>query len=324
MPVKVLYKGADYTACQEGYAIKERITEALNSGIHVWVDFESPRPDEVTVLSDVFRFHPLTIEDCLHGLQRPKVDEYPGYLFMVLHAPKDTERGGCFSPSEFDIYVSEKCIVTYHADKRPGLENLYRDYCEGRCWNERSTGYILQQVMRVVLDEYFPVIDGLEGRLDAIERHVFQRPDRGLLASAFRLRRSIYAMRKSLSPQREVLNVLLRRDYPFMAPEDRAYFMDVYDHVLRLIDFSENLHELLSNAMESYLSSTSNRLNEIMKVLTIISTIMMPLSLIAGIYGMNFVHMPELRWRFGYPLVLLLMLCVTGAMLAYFHRKKWL
>jgi len=276
------------------------------------------------MLSDVFHFHPLAIEDCLHGLQRPKLDEYPGYMFVVIHAVSRDTTGGVFHPTEFDLFVSKDYIVTFHSQTMTSLDHLYKDYCQSAVWEDRSTGFLLQAILGTLVDDYFPVIENMEDRLQGIEHRIFQSPDQALLALSFRLRRSIFMVRKSLSPEREVLNGLLRRDFAFMKPEDRAYFMDVYDRILRLFDFADNLHELLSNAMESYLSSISNRLNEIMKVLTVITTIIMPLTLIAGVYGMNFVYMPEIRWLYGYPVALLSMVVVTIIMLIYFRRKDWL
>ncbi|MBE3519165.1 MAG: magnesium/cobalt transporter CorA [Firmicutes bacterium] len=356
---------------------KKRILDALSAGRPFWLDLEAPTDEEVEILREVFRFHPLAIEDCLYRLQRPKVDEYPGYLFIVLHSVSSEVRGqtaagdgpgrvggarvaggsgerrptagpgavsvrgkdtgrrlanrweagpGLFVPLETDVFVSEKFLVTFHWDRIPSLEQIYADLlaCHSAPGSLRSTGYLLQRIMRVLVDDFFPVLDRVEDHLEDIERRIFQRPSQELLAQAFSLRRTIIRIRKSLSPEREVLNALLRRDQPFMTGDDRAYFLDVYDHILRLFDHVDNLHDLLSNALDAYLSSMSNRLNEIMKVLTMISTIMMPLSLVAGIYGMNFAYMPELHWKFGYPFALLIMAVITGVMVWYFKRKGWI
>lgn len=323
MSIKVLSIGAEVALCASAEIAKRQLAESLAAGVPVWVDLEAPAADEVAILSDVFRFHPLAIEDCLHGLQRPKLDEYPGYMFAVVHAVSAETTAGTFHPTEFDLFISKDYIVTFHSQRTPSLDHLYKDYCQSAAWRDRSTGFLLQAIMGTLVDDYFPVIDDMEDRLEGIEHRIFHRPDRELLSLSFKLRRSIFMVRKSLSPEREVLNGLLRRDFVFMRPEDRAYFMDVYDRILRLFDFADNLHELLSNAMESYLSSISNRLNEIMKVLTVISTIVMPLTLIAGIYGMNFVYMPEIHWRYGYPFALLSMVVVTVIMLVYFRKKGW-
>ena len=324
MSVKVLGRGADAAVCESPEAARRKIADCVSTGVPVWVDLEAPVPDEVSLLNDVFHFHPLAIDDCLHGLQRPKIDEYPGYLFLVIHAVSGESKSGIFHPAEFCIFISREYVVTFHSQRVESLDHLYKDYCEGGVWQDRSTGFLLQAILRVLVDDLFPVIDSMEDQLEGIERRIFEKPDQALLSLSFRLRRSIFMLRKSMSPEREVLNGLLRREYPFMTPDDRAYFMDVYDHILRLFDYADNLHELLSNAMESYLSSVSNHLNEIMKVLTVFTTIMMPLTVITGIYGMNFAFMPELRSPYGYPVILLSMAVVTGIMLAYFRRKGWL
>ncbi len=319
----MLYRGADPAVCHNPQEATRVISRCLAAGIPVWADFELPSQEEVALLSDLFHFHPLAIEDCLSGLQRPKVDEYPDYLFLVVHAVSKETTGGIFHPSGFSVFVSRQYVISLHSEELPSLAQLNRDYCESAVWQHRSTGFLLQAILGTLVDGYFPVIDDMEDELEGIEHRIFQGPDQDLLALSFRLRRSIFLVRKSLSPEREVLNGLLRREYAFMVPEDRAYFMDVYDRILRLFDFADNLHELLSNAMESYLSSISNRLNEVMKVLTVISTIFLPLTLIAGIYGMNFRFMPELSWRYGYPTVLTSMVAVTAIMLAYFRKKGW-
>lgn len=324
MSVKVLYRGAAPVVCESAEVAKQGIQDALSRGIPIWVDFESPSADEALILSDLFHFHPLAIEDCLHGLQRPKLDEYPGYLFLVVHTAGKEPKSGVFRPSEFDIFVAKEFVVTFHSQRLDSLDHLFKDYCQAEVWRDRSTGFLLQAILRLLVDDFFPIIDRMEDQLEGVEHRIFQRPDQALLSLSFRLRRSIFAVRKSMSPEREVLNGLLRRDYPFITPDDRAYFMDVYDHILRLFDYADNLHELLSNAMESYLSTVSNRLNEIMKVLTVFSTIMMPLTVITGIYGMNFRYMPELGWPYGYPAVLFTMVIVTVVMLRYFRKKGWI
>lgn len=324
MSVKVLYRGAAPVVCESAEMARQGIKESLVKGIPTWVDLESPSPEEVLILSDLFHFHPLAIEDCLHGLQRPKLDEYPGYVFLVVHTAAREPKSGIFKPSEFDIFVSKDFVVTFHSQRIESLDHLFKDFCQAEVWRDRSTGFLLQAILRLLVDGLFPIIDHMEDQLEGIEHRIFQKPDQALLSLSFRLRRGIFLLRKSMSPEREVLNGLLRRDYGFITADDRAYFMDVYDHILRLFDYADNLHELLSNAMESYLSTVSNRLNEVMKVLTVFTTIMMPLTVITGIYGMNFAYLPELHWRYGYPLVLASMVTVTLVMLAYFRRKGWL
>lgn len=323
MGVKVMYRGADPSTCHSAESARKAINRSLAGGIPVWVDFESPTDQEVSLLTDVFHFHPLAIEDCLSGLQRPKIDEYPGHLFLVVHKVSAETANGLYRPAEFDVFVSREFIVTFHIEATRSLDRLREEYCRSAMWKDKSTGFLLQSILGTLIDDYFPVIDDMGDELDRVERSVFQDPNQEILAHTSRLRRSIFLVRKSLSPERDVLLGLLRRECTFMVPEDRAYFLDVYDRILRLFDFADSMHELLSNAMEAYLSSTSNKLNEVMKVLTVISTIMMPLTLIAGIYGMNFRYMPEIDWRYGYPFALSAMVVVTLVMLAYFRKKRW-
>ena len=307
-----------------GLEVSQGISEILESGSFLWVDLEGPTDEEVDLLRTVFKFHPLAIEDCLHRLQRPKLDEYPGYLFFVLHAVGRAQQDRKYRVREFDVFVGANYIVTFHWDALTFVEDTFKDYRSSADLIQKGIGFLLYRLLRGLIDEYFPALDRLEERLEAIEHRVFVAPNQRLLSEAFELRRSILRVRKSLSPQREVLGLILRRDQPFMREGDQLYFMDAYDHILRLFDLVDNYHDLLSGTLDAYLSSISNRMNEIMKVLTIITTIMMPLSVIAGIYGMNFEYMPELKMRWGYPAVLGLMGVVTGGMIWYFRWKKWI
>ena len=300
------------------------ISDALKAGTFLWVDFDEPTEEEADLLKSVFQFHPLAIEDCLHRFQRPKVDEYPEYLFLILHAVGPSGQGRRHKIAEFDVFLGGNYLVTFHLDKLKFVEEAYKDYDSSSNLAQRGIGFLLYRLLRGLIDEYFPVLDKVESRLEAIERRVFVAPNQRLLSEAFELRHNILSIRKSLSPQREILNLILRKDKPFINEANRIYFMDAYDHILRLFDLVDNYHDLLSSVLDAYLSSTSNRMNEIMKVLTIITTIMMPLSVIAGIYGMNFKYMPELNVPWAYPVVLGVMALITAGMLWYFRWKKWI
>ncbi len=309
----------------EGRALNEKIAAALAQKEFLWVDLEAPTPEEAGILSEVFRFHPLSIDDCLHGLQRAKLDEYPGYLFLVLHVVEALIlEGKATAVHEFDTFLGPTYLVTFHWQRLEFVEEIYREYAETKELTEKGTGFLLYQILRRLVDTYFPLLDQLEECLAAAEKGVFLSPDQKWLAEAFNLRGVMLRIRRTLSPQREALNALIHRPRPYLKEEDHIYLMDVYDHLLRLFELVDNYHDLLAATLEVYLTSISNRMNEIMKILTIITTIMMPLSVIAGIYGMNFHYMPELRSPYGYPAVLGVMLLISAGMLVFFRRKRWL
>lgn len=296
---------------------------ALAEKEFLWLDLEGPGQQEVLLLREVFRFHPLAIEDCLHGLQRPKLDDYVDYLFLVLHAVSERSPEGRFNVAQIDAFIAPTYLVTVHAEPFSFVEETFQQCGQKRELLGKGTGFLLYQLLRRLVDAYFPVLDDVEERLATMEQNVFLEPERRLVAEIFALRRRILRVRKTLAPQRDALALLLQRAETFLRAEDRAYFLDIYDHVLRLVETTDNYRDLAAAGLEAYLTATSNRLNEIMKVLTVITTIMMPLSVIAGIYGMNFEYMPELRSPYGYPVVLAVMAATAAGMLWYFRRKGW-
>lgn len=299
--------------------IKDRIC-SIKADIF-WLDIASPDNEEISVLRDCFNFHPLTIEDCLYKLQRPKIEEYEGYYFIVLHALSGSMKK---EPMEFNIYVSHNYLVTFHWKPLSFIDNLKEHFIKNPVIFQKGVDFLLHSICDALVDEYFPLLDDLEERLSIIEDSIFNRPDRNLPSRIFDVKQEILRVRKILSAQREVFNLMLRHDFPYIRDETRLFFIDVYDHLLRLFDTVDLYSERISGALESYLTIVSNMTNEIMKVLTIFTAIMMPLTLIAGIYGMNFKYMPELNWRWGYPFALMLMGMTALYLVWFFKRKKWL
>ncbi|AEE95439.1 magnesium/cobalt transporter CorA [Mahella australiensis] len=290
----------------------------------MWVDIDRPSDEEARILDDGFHFHPLAVEDCLHDLQRPKLDNYEGYFFAVMHAVVAADKRVRVRAGEFDMFASQRYVVTFHKDELKFVNATMDVYRKNPALFEKGTDFIVYNLMDALVDEYFPLLDDIDERLNRIEGRIFKKPDQSVLNDLFKLRRGITRIRRMISPQRDIVNLMLRHDFEYMSDESRAYFMDVYDHLMRLFDMADLYHDMISTSMDAYLSSVSNSMNSVMKVLTVITTIMMPLSVITGIYGMNFEYMPELKWRYGYLWAWGLMAASVAAMVIYIRRKHWL
>ncbi|MEW5763063.1 MAG: magnesium/cobalt transporter CorA [Bacillota bacterium] len=307
----------------EGDRQRAEIERALAGKEFLWVDLEAPGEEEVRLLREVFRFHPLAVEDCLSGLQRPKLDDYGAYLFLVLYAVGAPAPDGRLHVSQFDVFIAPAFLVTVHLESLTFPDEIFRQYGRDLTLPTRGPAFLLYRLLSRLVDGYFPVLDDIEERLAAVEQEVFLEPDRRWVPEIFALHRRILRVRRTLGPQRDAVAQLAQRVEVLLRNEARTYLMDVYDHLLRLVETTDGYRDLAAAVLEAHLSATSNRLNEIMKVLTVITTIMMPLSVIAGIYGMNFRHMPELYSPYGYPAVLGAMAAVAAGMLWYFRRKGW-
>ncbi|HSE41441.1 MAG TPA: magnesium/cobalt transporter CorA, partial [Acidobacteriota bacterium] len=290
-----------------------------------WWDLFNLTDEETQVLSQKFQFHPLAIEDCLHDVHYPKVDYYETYLYLVVHGVDiDLTKTEGFAPKELDIFLSENYIVTYHEKDSRSINDVMRRAREKVPLFEFGVDFVLYSLLDVMVVHYLPVLESLEEQLEATEDRIFENPSPNLLRDILELKRTVIRLKRTVFPQREVINHLSRNEYHFVQKRTQAYFRDVYDHLYRMAEMTESFRDMSTAMVEAYLSTVSNRMNEIMKVLTTITTIFMPLTVITGIYGMNFQHMPELGWRYGYFAVLLVMLLVAGCLIFYFRRRKWL
>ena len=290
----------------------------------LWVDFDNPTETEVRLLSDIFNFHPLAIEDCLKESHHPKVDDYGEYLFIILHgiAVKKLEEG--LFTEELDIFLGSNYLVTFHYEPRRSVSIPWQRCQQRLNLISRGTDFLLYHIVDTLVDNYTPVIEALDEKLDQIEEEVFSNPDKQTLNKIFGLRRDVLYLRRVILPQREVIYRLSRGEFDLVRKESAIFFRDVFDHLYRIADSIEAYRDVISGALEAYLSVSSNKLNEIMKVLTIITTIIMPLSLVVGIYGMNFEYMPELKWKHGYLMVWMIMIAIAGFLVWFFKKKKWL
>ncbi|MHB8984088.1 MAG: magnesium/cobalt transporter CorA [Carboxydocellales bacterium] len=290
----------------------------------LWVDIESPTTEEYNLLEQQFKFHYLTIEDCRNLQNRTKIDEYSGYSFLILQALLERNKRNRLEFAELKVYLGENYLITVHHQPISLLTEVYERCQLKQEILSRGVSFLFYNVLDSLVDRYLPFFDTIDDDVERLEEMIFQDPAKEHLNELFQLRRQLVVLRRVLSPLRDILNLLLNPGTSPQTEKHRAYFLDIYDHVLRSLEMLENFHDLLNGLFEMYLSLVSNRLNEVMKTLTIIATIFMPLTFVAGIYGMNFEHMPELKWGYGYYFSLGIMGIITGLMLVFFRKKKWL
>lgn len=292
-----------------------------------WVNVDGVHdPAVLERLGECFGLHRLVTEDILNVVQRPKAEDYGDYLFVVMKMLTYDEKAGKALPEQLSLIVGKNFLLSFQEGVRGDVFGLIRDRLRSGRGRIRKMGadYLAYSLLDAVVDGYFVVLEKLGERIDLIEEELMSGPRGAATEKLYRLKRELLFLHKAVWPLREVIATLMRRESPLIQESTAPYLRDVYDHVVQVIDSVEIYREMLTELLETYLSSVSNRLNEIMKVLTIIATIFMPLTFLAGVYGMNFRHMPETEWRFGYPGVLAGMAAIAAIMLVYFKRKKWL
>jgi magnesium transporter len=303
----------------------EHLDRALRApGNQVWLDIEAPQEDDIALLRERFHFHPLAIEDATRASERPKVDLYNDYYSLAFYATRMIRETGDLDLQPFHLFVGANYLVSIHDQPLPQVVGSMARWELKNGPLQPKIGAAVHALLDAVVDEYFPLMDTVADRVDELEDALFTKYDPKSLETIFHLKKGLLNMRRVVAPERDVLNHLLRRELPVFTTEDVAYLQDVYDHLVRVTDSVDTYRDLLSNALDSFLSVQSNRLNEVVKVLTIASIVLMSSSLIAGIYGMNFAHMPEIRWPLGYPWALGLMVAVSGSLILFFRWRKWL
>ncbi len=289
----------------------------------LWVDITGPGDADLAVMRDVFRFHPLAIEDTINQRQRPKVEEYPGHLFVILN-PGTTD-GARLQFRELDAFVGERFLVTVHPAAEPVVEAA-EQRIERLCGQGPiGSAALLYVLVDTVVDTYFPMLDRIGDRLDEIEGEILRRPREAALHRLFRLKRGLVEMRKVVAPQRDMFNLLTRRELPYLAQPDMQYHLrDVYDHLLRVTDMLDTYRELVTSSVDLYVSAISNRLNLVFNRLTMATVVIGCLAVITGFYGMNF----ELTWPpfaagWGVPFTLALMAAAAALAVAIFRSARW-
>ncbi len=301
----------------------EKIRDYLGKYPVTWINIDG-LGDAATIekIGAIFGLHKLALEDVVNTHQRAKVEEYGDQLFIVarmadLELRTNTEQLGMF--------VGQNFVLTFQEAAGDCWQPV-RTRIRSKVGRIRTVGadYLAYALLDACIDAYFPVLEQLGERLATLEELVLERPDQATRDQIHEVMRGLVLLRRAIWPHREAMASLIRESTPVFTEATRVYLRDCYDHVIQIIDLTETYRELASDLRDLYMSSVSNRINETMRVLTIIATIFMPLTFIAGIYGMNFEHMPELHWLWGYPLSLLLMTLITAGMLLFFWQQGWL
>lgn len=292
-----------------------------------WINVEGiHQPEIIQKLGDCYGFHPLILEDILNTGQRPKIEDFRDYMYIVFKMLYHRDKSDEIVTEQISLILGQNFVISFQEGIEGDVFNQIRERIKNDKGRIRQMGadYLAYSLMDAVVDNYFVILERLGERIELLEEDLVSHPTPNTLNMLHNLKREMIFLRKSIWPLREVVGTLERGDTLLINESTRRYLKDVYDHSIQVIETIEIFRDMLSGMLDIYLSSISNRLNEIMKVLTLIATIFMPLTFIVGVYGMNFKYMPELEWRWGYPLILGVMLAVGIIMLTYFKRKKWL
>ena len=315
-----------------GEALIERTLDKVEDGLALvqdgsttWINIDGIH--DVTFMAHLGKqhgIHPLTLEDVLNTTQRPKAEVFDDYLYVVFKMMRYDTAEDAVAAEQVSLIIGPRTLISFQEAAGDVFEPVRERIRKGK-GRIRSGGsdYLAYALIDAIVDNYFVILEHVGRRLEAMEEAIDDRPDADLLASIHAVRRELIYLRKQVWPLRDVIAHLLKDDAAFIGEATRLFIRDVYDHTIQVIDTIESFRDMLSSLQDLYLSMISNRMNEVMKVLTIIATIFIPITFIAGIYGMNFHHMPELAWRWGYPSVWILIVAVAAVMLMYFRSKKW-
>jgi magnesium transporter len=304
-----------------------------------WLDLDDPSPEEEDLVYRKFLpVHALTLEDITKPRREPgtvphlpKVEEFPDYLFIIVdplrpppeQGTESIDAGSANAIVQLSTVLTERVLVTHHYQVLPSVSQVKQFLHRHGEQCGRGPDYLFHLVLDSLVDEFAPEIDRIVERLDEIEETMFQTPSDQLLTELIRLKRRVIGMRKTLILTREVLARLIRGEFELVNDREIAYYRNVFDHLVRYTELIEGAREMVSDLMQTHLAAVSTRLNRVMKLLAMVSTVILPMSLIASIYGMNFEHMPETKWQYGYEMALGLMAVVAIVAIAVFYRQKW-
>ncbi len=303
----------------------------------LWVDLENPmEAEEETVLVSMCDFHPLAIEDCQHGKQDdghlPKVEDFGEYLFVIFNPvagimPSDDGESMFhveIQTSQLSAFLKERLLVTHHYKPLHAITHAAQLIVKNPLTLKRGPDFLFHIIIDDIVDNYTPILDRLDDAIDTVEDQVFKQPSQETMMHILQLKQNIMTIRRVAVYQREMLNRLSRGEFDLITANEVIYYRNVYDHLVRMTDLADSYRDMVSSLLDAYLSVTSNRLNQVMKVLTIISTIFLPMSVITGFFGMNFAYLPGAQWEYGVALTLLVMVMVAGGMLWMFRRNHWI
>ncbi len=316
----------DAEKVEEGFTV-EQLPELLkDKQLVIWVDMPSPTVDDENVLLNIFHFHPLTVEDCRENRHYPKIEEFPDYIYFIVHGVRADTSSDRFNTIELDGFLGPNYVITYHHDEFRSINAVKQLIRTSPIACKRGAGYLLHQILDRIVDYYSPVIDDFDNRIDELEARIFvgKSSNNEMLSEIMNIKRSVLRLRRISVKQLDILLRISRGEFDLIPQSLLPFYRDIYDHLVRVADLAESYRDLITGLLDAHLSVVSNRLNEVMKVLTIFSAIMLPLTFIVGIYGMNFDNMPELHSRYGYFVTLAVMATVASGMLLFFWNKGWL
>jgi len=308
------------TTIEECIVFKDRPTVT-------WINVDRiDRVDIIEKLGECYGLHPLVMEDILNTDQRPKLEDYDEYNYIVLKMLHSDDRDSHVEAEQVSLILGRNFVISFQEEKEGDVFNTIREGLRKGKGRIRKSGadYLVYTLVDAIVDHYFVIFERLGERIELLEEELVKTPTTKTFQEIHHLKREMIFLRRAVWPLREVIGGLQRGESPLIREATRVYLRDVYDHTIQIMDTVETFRDMVSGMLDIYLSSVSNRLNAVMKVLTIIATVFMPLTFIAGIYGMNFKYMPELEWRWSYPAILFGMGVIAFLMLVYFKKKKWL
>lgn len=305
----------------------ESMQDALsNPEALLWVSLANPDENEYQILSDIFHFHPLAIEDTQgEEYQPPKIDDFGSYLFLIVHGILSGTDVNTLGTQELDFFLGENYLVSvYQGQNMRAVESVFSRINRDERLYSFGSDYLCHAVLDALVDEYIPIIDQMDEEIEVLEDRVLAQPSPQTLERILSLKHSIMSLRRIIAPMREVMNRLSRDDFPMIDQQSRIYYRDIYDHLVRIHDMSESIRDIVTGTMDIYLNSTSLRLNEVMRALTVVSTIFLPLSFLAGIYGTNFSNtFPAYDHPYGFLILWMVCILIVFGMLAWFRKRGW-
>lgn len=325
--VRITYMDYDERNFQEKQGVcVEDCAAFKDTDTVTWINIDGV--DDIPVIEKIGRLydlHPLILEDIVNVGQRPKFDNYEKCAYIVLNMLSYNHGSGTVESEQVSIVLGANFVISFQ-EKEGDIFDPIRGRIRQAKGRVRKMGadYLAYSLIDAIVDSYFGILEQIGERVEALEDVVVERPTEGIVRQIHSLKREMMSLRRSIWPLRELISGMQRDESPLIGSQTHIYLRDVYDHSIQVIDTIESFRDMVAGMLEIYLSSMSNRMNAVMKVLTIIATIFIPLTFIAGVYGMNFPNMPEIKSPYGYPAVLLVMLAVVVVMIVYFRRKKWL
>ena len=317
----------------EGIERKDDVDAALSAPGETWIHVDYTESPEMNALKDRFGLHDLAIEDVLHDQTRPKTEEYDMHTFILMKTARLSQREEVEFRKEVQthslgIFIGEEWLLTLSADDVDVVDPSASEWDKNATrFADRGVDFLAYRIMDAIVDDYFDLLDEIEDDIEAIEERVLDGADPGMLEDLNEVRRDLLAFRKVAWPAREAISYLSRGDIPEVADANEKYFRDVYDHLVQVVDLIETYRDLTGGSRDIYLNAVSQSTNDVMKTLTVVATIFIPLTFVAGIYGMNFAEspfaMPELYWTYSYPAVMIGMGVLAGIMILHFRRQGW-